>query len=46
MPGDTRRDFDAEADEALDAARSMPSGPEKVAAYHSRSAEAAVRPAY
>ncbi len=32
MPGDTKRDLDAEADEALEAARSMPSGPEKVAA--------------
>jgi hypothetical protein len=27
-----KRDLDAEADEALEAARSMPSGPEKVAA--------------
>jgi hypothetical protein len=27
-----RRELDAEADEALEAARSMPSGPEKVAA--------------
>ena len=32
MPGDNKRDLDAEADEALEAARTMPSGPEKVAA--------------
>ena len=37
MPGSTtgnppERDLDAEADEALEAARAMPSGPEKIAA--------------
>ena len=33
MSGDpTPRDLDSEADEALEAARSMPSGPEKVEA--------------
>jgi hypothetical protein len=32
MAGDTKRDLDTEADEALEAARSLPSGPEKVEA--------------